>query len=191
MGVSYGKDYQYAAEKVSGSYVSKDGYPVYIHNINVRTGLVTYANMGSAIARECNLSDLDLTPLRFGYVNYFNRACYLARLPQRVFRQGAREGSCRIYYQGRFERCPNFDGHVANTVLGIYPSVEDCVETVLGDTTTSQAFNRKFAIRKTKKDKLLLLYKEREVGEVDDNCKCKLSDNTKYLTESLDEALKR
>ena len=186
MSINYLQDYGYANEKLGGSVVSKDGWPVYIDHVS-GIGEVAYRKLGAMKWQTCKLQELDLSPIKLGYVNYRDSAQYLVRMPARVYRQGVRENTCRAKENNRWMRIRLFDGGMANTAMGIYPSIDVCLDDITNDDVTGRAFSRIFAIRK-QRNNLSLQYKERRVGLVNsDNGEMSLAPEFCYLQEALNE----
>lgn len=192
MSINYGDDYQYAGEKLVDSYVYKDGYPVLIHDIDFK-GKVAYIKMGGDRVENCRLEDLNLSALKLGYVNFPLDALYVVRKPQRVFRQGVRQGSCVVKAGKNFNRMVPFNAMIAQNITGLYPSFGDCMDYVGCGDVNSKAFSRKFALKGSARSReqcnLFLMYRDVKVGNVTFDQAIKLDEKFKYLQESLNEVL--
>lgn len=187
MGLSYGKDYQYAAQRLNQSVVMKDGLPVFIHNIDGK-GLVVYEICGYHTGKQiARLEDFDLTPLQLGYINTDNKALYLQRIPHRKYRQGLAQQN--LYCVGN--KISVFDRALVNLVGNRYPKVSFILEELFNENIKSRAFSKKWAIgRGRDRDFYNLLYKDRLSGTVSVKDESfKLTDSHKFLKESLEEVL--
>jgi len=183
MTISYEDDFEYANSKLSGSIVYKSGQPVHINYVDVEEGDAFYQDPQTREERVCELSALDLTPVKLGYVNYPEGASYLSRIPARHWRQGLRENtvSCNGTYGGVY------NSYFISTVLGAYPTFTHCLEQCK-NTALSIAFSRNFALFPSLKG-IFLYFKGEKVGVVDETgtgSRPKLNEEYTYLQEMLE-----
>lgn len=188
MSISYNGDIGYASDKLTGSIVSLRGYPVMVNFFE--DGMVCYNFMGGP--REfCHLEDLDLTPIKLGYVNHPRGASYLSRIPARFYRQGIRANTLNVSGGNHY----NFDRYLNNTVRGIYPSFKNCLEGCFNKDFKSLAFGRRWALSQRyfnaeQRNSIRLEYRGKPVGFLDKkNEEPVLTDGLQYLKESLEEVL--
>ena len=189
MGLSYSSDPRYAADKLHNSVVSYNGWPIrvrYIDNMEV-----CFNFLGDGIERFCDLEDLDLTPIKLGYVNLARKISYLSRIPARYYRQGLREhilNSKGVPYR-------QLDKYLNNTVRGVYPNFERCIEYTFNKDRIGAAFCRKFGLIQAHpnaehKNAIKLQYRGLNVGEVDvKKDEIILDDSYLYLNETLQEII--
>ena len=179
----YYEDASYAANRLVGSVVRRQGRPVYIHEIE-HDGTVHYASttrMNGNLSRD-RLDSFDLEPLPLGYCNHQGHAKYLMRTPMRNdWRQGLRERT--LVHKGS-GRVPPLSV-LSRVVSGIYPTIQSCVESLVNNEVVSQAFSRTFALGPNN----TLRYKEEVVGSYRGDGELTLSDNFSWLRESLEETL--
>lgn len=91
----YKDDYQYAATRLIGTIVKYGGEPVEV--VDFENGTVSIKNLVSDMCTEVDLSSLDLTPVKLGYVDIDGRIVYVARVPKREdWRQGLRNNNINL-----------------------------------------------------------------------------------------------
>lgn len=195
MAVDYSTDLAYANNRLGDSIVLHKGQPVYVVEVRGDEG-------GRAIIRSIPqnntvgvpLSELDLTPVRLGYVNEDGDAHYAMRVPSRQWRQGLRSSQLISLPSGnwrgrnRITTSSNF----ANTVVGNYPSPISCYESIVNGEVNGQAFSRSFAIVRTNRrgPSYNLCYKATVVGTAhvgDSRMILTIAPKFSYLTELLEE----
>lgn len=188
MSISYKNDYLYAAQRLNGTIVKYEDEPVVINNI-AGNGVVTFyslVNNGRGDEPQyARLDELSLEPIRLGYLNTTNSCSYIKRLPARVQRQGLQD---RVIVGGGRVQCktPAF----INCVMGIYPSLDMCVDSIVNGEVKGRAFTRQFALFK-EGDSLKLWYKDRTVGGYNKReKKLVLKEEFKFLEEVLERAKK-
>lgn len=182
---------EYASQRLEGTIVSFKGKPVRIDRC------LLYKTRIFAEFRSLNnpekyekvpLEELDLTPIKLGFVNTKYGVCYLGRIPLRKdWKQGTRTQNMRIMWGGIDIRWVS-DKDLYRTIVGKYPSFNTALEETV-NTGLGIAFHKHFALMQ-EKDGVFLLYKF--LGKVGDivNNKPQLFDNYQFLNESLEQAMK-
>lgn len=95
---------------------------------------------------------LNIREFRLGYVNAYNYAGYLTRMPGRQQKQGLSNGN--VCFDDEFQRMVGigFENIIkrpefADALMGIYPAFDKCVESLLNNAEMrSIAFCRRFAL---------------------------------------------
>lgn len=195
MTIMYGRDFAYAATRLARTIVriAKTNEPVVVMGVSSTNGDCTISDLESARTGEFNfqhipLDDLDVTPVKLGYVNVSGDAIYLQRAPVRhgPGNQGLCQRNCLSSGPGLFEFPTDA---LRLCIMGRYPSYSKAlaaskIKKRNGKEKTI-AFNRHWAIRAGKE----LLYKNKEVAGSIVNGKPVLFEKFKYLEEYLGECL--
>ncbi len=174
----YGKDYAYAGTRLAESIVrlQKSGEPVFVHNMNM-TGEITYTLLKDNQMCMGHCDDLDMHPVKLGYVNHKNGVSYVQRKPvRRDWKQGLRAQNC-VSYNVPFRNIAF--NEVRDCIMGNYPKFADALK---GNRVI--AFHRHWAVRKATD----LLYKEQIVGLIVDG-KPVLDKKFIHLKEYLEECM--
>lgn len=172
----------YARTRLIGTIVRLEGRAVFIEDIGGKTAYFHYLTDEVRKQSACNLTDLDITPVELGYINFNTDVYYITRMPmRRDWRQGLRALSCTTPTNRRID--------IPNNVLGkaienIYPKFEEAIEWI-GKGYKAAAFSRNFALS----SKGTIQYKERfNVGVVDGN-NYLLEPKYEWVREALEEEL--
>lgn len=188
MSISYGDDFAYAASRLNESVVvhSETNTPVYIQRVDDEGNWLGQNALGKrAVGR---VENLDLTPVKLGYVNSTTYASYIQRRPERRYRQGFRQSSMHNLSDTPGVRI--LSPELASTIRGIYPTLEMCIDRVENGEATTQAFSREFAVSRKLQKGYTLLFKDKVVGWVDCNDNVQtfgLDNKYEYLSEMLTE----
>tara|TARA_R110002049_G_scaffold119_6_gene757 strand:- start:1690 stop:2247 length:558 start_codon:yes stop_codon:yes gene_type:complete len=162
MTLSYGEDYEYAGTRLVDSWVRYKDDLVRVRHIRNDSGECTIQNfLGEDFL--VNLEELDITPIPLGYVNYKSISSYIARMPTRHYRQGIRPQNIK----GGQGVLAEITKEIVQTMLGIFPSIDQCIESIVNEESKSKAFCRQFSLCLDEKEKIVAHYKDREVGIVD------------------------
>ena len=167
---------EYASSRLQDTIVKYGGRAVSVCRVEEDLTCVI-RRLGTIETHVVPLSELDLTPIRLGYVNFERGSYYLQRVPKRNdWRQGLRNNN--VNHGILLEPC------LSELLEGIYPSLGECV-----DATESghdeKAFSRFFSVSQGG----CLNYKgRRHVGEVRGGKPVLLGD-FKFLEEVLKESL--
>ncbi len=132
------------------------------------------------------VDELDLKPVKLGYINTRQGTRYLTRIPMRRWKHGL--DSNNVDAIGIRGQRVNFDirSHsraLAACIRGQYPVFDECIDTVEQD-GTSRAFSRNFALRQGS-SRIEVYYKGRKVGHVGGNRNVVLDNRYQYLNELL------
>lgn len=177
-------DAAYARSRLVETVVMCRGLPVVVDDIRAKTAALRILNTNEQLIVKAD--ELDITPVKLGYINESNRALYLTRTPMREdWRQGLRARSIRVvgYDSKIYEPAP---ASLYDTILGIYPKLEYCFSVVKANVADSFAFSRNFALKNEGK----LLYKGKwEVGHIEENKQYELFPKFDWVREMLDEEL--
>ena len=140
--VNYGEDWMYAHTRLNHSVVRLGNAPVLVFGI-MKKGIVDGMYLLKKEKVDATMDLLDLSPVALGYCNTPFGADYVGRAPSRTYRQGLTDSN---FWSSR--GYTNYDGKsVANTIVGNYPTMQDCVENVLCQEVPDMAFSRNFALR--------------------------------------------
>lgn len=184
MTISYGNDVDYAQAKLTDSVVKVDNYPVHVLGVETSDS-VRVKKLLDKNYFYVKLNDLDLEPLRLGYANYGNEACYVTRLPQRSWKQGIRNSNM---WSPKI-RVPIESPSFVNLVLNNYPSLTLCLEYLDCVEVKTIAFSKHFALGLKEKRGFKVFYKNFAVGYLDPQKSWlpKLDDSKQYLKELTEE----
>lgn len=158
-------DVDYARARLNGTMVSYKGEPAFVDNVRDLDNVVISVWPRNGDFISVSVDDLDLTPPQLGFMNLQESCHYVTRMPMRQWKQGFRPNQAETY--GPPARLPHSSHHFfINLYKGIYPSYEECMETVCCEEAKSKAFSRHFGIVKKGK-KTLLVFKKYFVAELD------------------------
>lgn len=184
----YGEDYGYASTRILGTIVRlKDGNPVYIQHMNERGqcwAIPIEKEWMIENAVQVHLDDLDLRPVRLGYVNTGGNASYFQRIPmRRDWKQGLRQENCTSNSYRLFS-IPMVD--LKNCIINRYPTFAKACEGVSVPRTKGKiiAWHRHWAVA-TRGE---IYYKGEPVGYLVDD-KPVLSERFTHLKEYLLETI--
>ena len=188
MAVDYSSDPLYANERLNDTVVMKDNKPVYIYRVNPN-GEVLYnpIHRMDQPERSCQLKDLNLLPVKLGYCNLPRNCTYTYRTPSRRYRQGLRNIQFKRL-AGVRDNLRVISNEMINTYMGIYPTVENCLELIECNEVKSQAFSRHFALKEKQLNGFSLTYKDKLIGHIkyDRGIDINLFDDYSYLNELLE-----
>ena len=177
-------DIVYARSRLLETVVMYQDIPVVVDDIQGDNAYLRRLGEGEPIF--ASVKDLNINPVKLGYLNDGHRALYLTRTPMREdWRQGLRSRSIRaIGYDGlHYEPAPVSLKH---TILGIYPMLSECISFVKIGIMESMAFSRNFAV---KGDNILTYKGKWDVGTITDTKDYTLSPKFDWVRETLDEEL--
>lgn len=163
----YYDDLDYARKRLDGTLVNTNGgEPFLVDNITIDGSgtMVCYGtNLSSDTVETVNLSDIDLSPVKLGFVNIGGRMIYACRKPMRKdWKQGLSLNTLIVY--GGDKRDLGLRG-LTKTVMGVYPSFGDCVSYVRKTKNRSMAFSRDFGLS-DKGGVTTLMYRKYDVGKL-------------------------
>lgn len=152
----YGDNVEYARTRLLGTIVTYKGEPVNITAVvNDRKG-VTCSYVSFEEEGVCPVDNLDLTPLKLGFVNTPYGTGFLSRMPKRHdWRQGLRDQNCNVYGDVPKRMLMELKS-LRLTTKNIFPSIEEAI-------AKCTAFSRNFAVMKGGN----LMYKNEVVGGVE------------------------
>lgn len=176
----YGKDYNYARERLSNTIVSLScGAPVYVKNVSL-DGTVMYTTLDDwDLIKVTTLDKVDLTPIKLGWVNTPKGLLYTTRVPARKWKQGLSAESFHIVYRDE-KAVINFPSpHLINTIKNFYPPLKEVLKYLTPQ--TKKAFSRNWAVSNER-----LMYNGRVVGVMSEG-KASLQKRDAYLREFFQE----
>lgn len=196
MAIKY-KDVGYASERLSGSIVRHEGIPVYVDGIN-EDGEAAIRKLASDKGfYYVPYDELDLTPVPLGNINVNGSVMFAKRMPKRRdWRQGLRENNLHSeVVHGDEQRVRATCTDLLNTILGIFPSIKTCIESVECREAEGMAFSRQFSVGRKEAEGYSLTYRvNNRIGWAsiapDGNINTKLRPEFEYLKEYLQESLK-
>ena len=187
--VDYANDYNYANSRLSNSAVECNGRILWVRGVNM-DGSVLANYLDGSQAYGVMLKDLNNNNIPLGFVNYFDEAVFVTRIPKKQWKQGLTEGNLyNLTNGGGFypkEQC------LDNVIANRYPSVEMCLESVETGEAMSMAFCRNYAIGAKQLKGYELLYKGYgPVGVIHKSdegvLRFELNEKHTYLQEDLEE----
>ena len=135
----------YAADRLMGTIVRHKGKAVKVDVIGAggKTG-ITYISTGRR--EECNLRDLDITPVPLGFCNLNREATYLSRCPVRQdWKQGLRNKTLRSSSdRWGIDEIP-FKA-IGYTIENNYPTLKDAFQHLSEGAVNMMAWCRNFAV---------------------------------------------
>lgn len=200
MSIKY-KDISYARDKLVETLVRYKGEPVIVGNIDARGQALVYPIVGVRDGLNVDYKELELEPVPLGNVNFAGGVAYASRISKRRdWRQGLRANnlyvSMVVRNHGRAAVRYNSPEFV-NTIIGNYPSIKTCVESVICGEAYGMAFSRYFSVGEDDGDgnRCRLFFKREFVGYVNigedkETLTTELIDRFKYLSEMLIEEMK-
>ena len=176
----YGDDWRYARTRLQNSVVSWKDKLVRVDDVIENVAYIQDVTTAGAALATCPLAELDVKPLKLGYVNHNNIASYICRAPvRRDWRQGIRHATMRSL-SGRHAEAVPFKC-INNTHLGKFPKLDTCTK-IVGGRAGSRAWSRDWALNNLGE----LLYRGgRVVGTIKDGVPT-LNPHYIYLKESLE-----
>lgn len=181
----YGRDYNYAASRLVDTVVMLGDVPVYIMGINADC-TVNYSDLGGTRGGVCNLDDLNLTPVKLGFVNHKGSAYYIVRKPmRRDWRQGMR--LCNVTCTNKPIPRDMSLVDIQNTIVNNFPTLDEVKgQFKSGANWGSLAWCRLFALNRRGQ----LLHASDVVGYYNkETDKFVLKEEYQYLNEALMECL--
>lgn len=182
----YGNDAGYAGTRLDQTVVRlKNGTPVFIHRVggvkNVYYCKLSKYNGDRDRWDKCKLDDLDLTPVKLGYVNLEGfDAGYCVRVPKRNdWRQGMRRANIK-FLTGMLREVSYREFN--DTIIGKYPSFKESSKRS-AETGRTIAWHRNWAVGIGDH----LMHKGKMVGRIRED-KPVLAEKFNWLEESLEEA---
>lgn len=148
------------------------GVPIYIEEIPSRHDMVG-VNLSSGKRLDFKFKHGDLLPPdgHVGFVNYRGHAVYVKRCPRRIYHVGLATGNITAVVvpaaigvrvsESTILRTKS----IADSMIGIYPTLEEALEQLEQGAVRAVAFNKQFAIAKDKS----IYYKTSHVGVYKNN----------------------
>lgn len=148
------------------------GVPIYVEEIPSRHDMVG-VNLSSGKRLNFKFKHGDLLPPdgHVGFVNYRGYAVYVKRCPRRIYHVGLASGNITSVVvpaaigvrvsESTILRTKN----IADSMIGIYPTLEEALEQLERGDVNAVAFNKQFAITKGKS----IYYKTSRVGVYKNN----------------------
>lgn len=176
-------DLDYINGRLTGTIVSYKSEPVYVTGVKRSRDngiIVDYLYLkDTAKPFKVNIDELDMRPVRLGYINFDKRDCaWFCRIPKRAWKQGLTNDHVSNSVGVNINLTDNLIP-LRNTVLGNYPTLEQASRLKF-----KTAFSRDFAIRKDE-----IFYKDFDCVGYYREGKASLKDRFLYLREYLEEVL--
>lgn len=190
MALSYGNDFDYANNRLRNTLIKYKNYPFFVDYVDIDSGYVCGTILGTKkfMGEKVHINDCDLNPVELGYINYKAVALFSVRMPQRYYRQGITTNTFLFRGEKGWKRGDPFMNEITNCVLNKYPKIDHVIEYVHNKEKESYAFSKKWAVRLSKSDNLLLDYKGKGVGTIKNDMPV-LNNKFQFLKESLEEEL--
>ena len=178
----YYDNIEYARGRLKNCVINlEDGRPIYVLDIE-GPDRVHVHHLVDEERSTVKIKDIDLTPVKLGWINIGESSLYAVRMPIRgVWKQGLCRDNIKFLspFSGR-AYCPIPSPSLGLTILGQYPTFEKVVKTV-DKSTKCVAFSRNWALSASS-----LLYKGRIVGS-HDRGSLLLNRQNEYLEDTLKE----
>lgn len=151
--IMYSDNYDYAVRRLVSTFIRHKGEVVYVHGISKK--FEVSVQFPDETMSNVSMSDIELEPIRLGFVNYDKEVGHISRIPARKYQQGLSYDNSEVvwasdkglpgprYLQAKF---------LTHTHKGIFPSYGEALE-------KGKAFSRSFAAYNEK-----LFYKGKLVG---------------------------
>lgn len=177
----------YARTRLIGTIVTRKGKAINIIDIT-EDFTVVFATLSTGVQSSCPWEELDITPVKLGYLNYNRNVHYIFRLPmRRDWKQGLRNSTISTVKGKNIERIPS--RYLAKLIEGSYPKFNKVVEHLSSEKSRveAMAFSRNFAVNKS----MELIYKDKfTVGKLDnENGTYDLDPQFLWTVETLEEDL--
>lgn len=143
---NYEGDYEYARTRLEGTVVLHNGIPRMCHQVWIDSGNCLLYPLGSNNTYTAHVNELVVNDYKLGYMNSGKSLYYLTRMPKKQYKQGIREDTIWDSIQGLYID-PYYKG-MANTLMGVYPSIKSSIELVECEDVEGCAFHRNFAIQR-------------------------------------------
>lgn len=198
MSIKY-KDVGYARDKLVETLVRYNGQPVIVGNIDGRGKANIYKVFGNHTYIDVKYGDLELEPVSLGNINFNGGVAYASRIPKRRdWRQGLRNNNMHIsqVIDGFGRNTIRLTStELGKTIIGSYPSIETCVESITCGEAKGMAFSRFFSVGSKSPKGYPLYFKHTIVGIVTvgadgRNINTELMPEFGYLNEMLIEEMK-
>lgn len=166
MAIKY-DDWKYANSRLAGTYIFDNGAVVWVKGVMDSGNAVIKKLDGDGDLYKKHYRDLDLTPIRLGYVNIPKSCLFVSRVPKRRdYRQGLSENTIRVSSLVNLA-LDSFKFHwLQQPATNSYPKFSACMKSMIEGTRASQAFSRDFCLRKYN-GHIFIDYQGREtIGEV-------------------------
>ena len=191
------EDYEYAADRLCGCVVRYEDKPVYVDHMDHDQASIMVMG-GSNHYQMVDYKKLDLTPVPLGNVNINGGVVFAKRMPKRRdWRQGLRSNNMTAdrVIGDVFDRLNVTGKHIANTIMGVYPSIYDCINHIECGEAEGMAFSRHFSVGPKLPDGYTLYYRKEIVGTVSlgadkQTVNTSLDEKYKFLQEYLAEEIK-
>lgn len=191
----------YAHSRLLNTWVRFKGKPVLVESVyrDDESGKIMLAIKDFAADKrhKVDIVDLDLSSMPLGFVNFRGSSIFLYRMPMRNdWRQGIRSSNTGAKspsgMMGGMNRSRVFASkQFSNSVLGVYPSMEECVEDVVNDEWMSKSFSKHFSVVK-QDDRPWLVYKgDKTIAKITNKLEKPIFVGAyKHLQESFEEEFK-
>lgn len=186
--VNYNGDNNYAESRIRGT-VLKTVYNtvVLVDSLDYDEGRFNCRNLISGEYSYLDLDELDMDPVELGFINGRFSTNYHTRMPARHYKQGL---TSYTFQEGFVDDAVWSSVTMAKCILGIYPKLIDCVESVFCGEASSRGFSRNFSVSSIGGDRLLT-FRGNIVGEAlfnTDNglLQTRLSKKHNFLQEMLE-----
>lgn len=178
----YGKDYDYANNRLAGTVIRLGDEPVFVHRIG-RDGV---AHICKLIDTQEDLfvkfEELNCVPVSLGMCNFEKTVSYLSRIPLRHdWRQGLRREN---FVSDNIPNGAIPPEELAKVIKGDYPTFAECLELIKSKAVKAVAWSRVWALN----DDMTVRYKHGVVGEYRGG-DITLHHEKQYLYECLREAV--
>ena len=182
----YYTDVSYADGRLKDTIVNSKIGPVYVKSVYSDSGidraLCDVIRLRNLDENTIHLKEVDLTPVKLGWVNLRSNSVFATRKPVRAWRQGLALSNISFIGEGGFMSFPLKE--MFNTITNNYPTIEDC-KVKLKSNVKRVAFSRSFALGKDG----VLWYEGRVVGSWGEVFT--LNDKDKHLAEHLNSVIEQ
>lgn len=145
-------DVNHANLRLNATIVRLNNLPVYISEVREDWSVVIkylLSGKSSTLPDIRTVEGLDISPVPLGFCQVGDTAAYLMRMPRRRTKQGLSEDSiCMHNYMGRISvrESGAYAKALANTILGVYPSIKNALSILERGVASSVAISRNWSL---------------------------------------------
>jgi len=165
--------------------MTKHGHAVYLRYAGAWDWSLHNLATGEVEIVDLRKAGINFAPLELGYVNHRHGLSYITRDPRRMWKQGLSYEHIKSL-RGEIHEDMLKCSEMNDTLTNVFPSLEDTYRKVVDD-AVSVAFHRDFAFNTKDYPNIVLEYKGKNVGKLDNNLDFEVSEEFFYLKEMLQE----
>ena len=178
---------EYISRRLKNTYVlNTDGKVVYVSKVFKLNGQMYASVLNTEGPINVKLEQLDLSPIKLGWINYNKDCSFFMRMPIRgAYQQGTSDRNTITIGNGDVCFSMLDFKNIQNTSDNIYPNLYTAIKKVDTLNYTKVAFSRNFAVSKNE-----IFYKGYQVGYREGQ-KITFNNQNKYLESILDKVVSK